>query len=241
MPVAIPDALSLGTSGIGFFAPGPDLAAAATLNFQHSSGAGPRGFSYRITNAGESPVNVTAVTLVQGREVQTVVVHGGVTFVHGASLILPGGANITAEPGDVAYFVGEASSVVRCTGYERADGTSLVGGGGGSSLTDAGTLALSGSTSTETALGANTSGRITLATGGSGQTHTVPLPAGATNDIIERRLEIASGALRTVTFKDAGDNTIDTYTATGAAGAGFVAFVKTASAWEVRGINAVII
>ncbi len=47
------------------------------------------------------------------------------------ALILPTGANITTVAGDTALFAGEASSVVRCMHYQRADGSALAAGGGG--------------------------------------------------------------------------------------------------------------
>jgi hypothetical protein len=39
------------------------------------------------------------------------------TLVYGTNLILPGGANITATPGDTATFYGDAGGVVRCVSY----------------------------------------------------------------------------------------------------------------------------
>jgi hypothetical protein len=49
---------------------------------------------------------------------------------HGTNLILPTGASITTAAGDIAEFVSEGGDIVRCTNYQRADGTSLVGGSG---------------------------------------------------------------------------------------------------------------
>lgn len=62
---------------------------------------------------------ITAITLAQGAE-RTVVFNGALTLTNGASLILPGAANITTAAGDTAIFRGEASSVVRCIMYQRA-------------------------------------------------------------------------------------------------------------------------
>lgn len=45
------------------------------------------------------------------------------------SLILPGAANITTAAGDVAEFVSLGSGNWRCLGYQRANGTALVGVG----------------------------------------------------------------------------------------------------------------
>jgi hypothetical protein len=60
---------------------------------------------------------------------------GVLTLTHsGSTLILPTGANIVTAAGDTATFISEGSDVVRCVGYQRADGTALAasGGGGGS-------------------------------------------------------------------------------------------------------------
>lgn len=55
---------------------------------------------------------------------------GSPPLTHGANIILPGSANITAAPGDVAYFKNEGGSVWRCLQYLRASGLSLVQGTG---------------------------------------------------------------------------------------------------------------
>jgi hypothetical protein len=50
------------------------------------------------------------------------------TLTHNAtSLILPGGANITAAAGDSARFVSEGSGNWKCLTYTKADGTPVVG------------------------------------------------------------------------------------------------------------------
>ncbi|MFV3380267.1 hypothetical protein [Pseudomonas sp. NY15354] len=46
-----------------------------------------------------------------------------------ASLILPGGANITASPGDTAQFVSLGSGNWKCVGYARGNGNAVVEGG----------------------------------------------------------------------------------------------------------------
>lgn len=54
------------------------------------------------------------------------------TIEHNATtLILPTGANITTAAGDTACFVSEGADAVRCVAYQRADGSSLAGGGSG--------------------------------------------------------------------------------------------------------------
>jgi hypothetical protein len=52
---------------------------------------------------------------------------GTPVITHGASLVLPGAANITAAAGDFAVFRGYAASVVRCTQYQRSSGKPVIG------------------------------------------------------------------------------------------------------------------
>lgn len=59
---------------------------------------------------------ITAITLSQGRW-RVVRFTGALTLTNGASLVLPGGANITTVAGDYALFVGYAAGVVRCALY----------------------------------------------------------------------------------------------------------------------------
>ncbi|MDP2258483.1 MAG: pyocin knob domain-containing protein [Caulobacter sp.] len=61
-----------------------------------------------------------------GRPVYRVRFTGVLTLTHnGASLILPGGANITTASGDTAVMQYLGSGNWRCLGYQRADGKSL--------------------------------------------------------------------------------------------------------------------
>lgn len=53
---------------------------------------------------------------------RTVVFDGVLTLTHSASLILPGGSNITTAAGDAAEFVSEGSGVWRCVAYVKAAG-----------------------------------------------------------------------------------------------------------------------
>jgi hypothetical protein len=62
---------------------------------------------------------ITAITLAKG-SIKIVRFTGALTLTNGASLVLPGGANITTAAGDYAIFVGYGSSVVRCAHYQRA-------------------------------------------------------------------------------------------------------------------------
>lgn len=87
-----------------------DVASAATVNLDAA------GTNYvRITGT----TTITAITLADGRR-RDVVFGGALTLTNGASMILPGGANITTAAGDTATFIGEASGVVRCLNYSMA-------------------------------------------------------------------------------------------------------------------------
>ena len=89
------------------FTQGADVASATTTNLDTATG------NYvHITGT----TAITGITLSQGRECK-VVFDGALTFTNGASLILPGGANITTAAGDTATLRGEASGVVRCLNY----------------------------------------------------------------------------------------------------------------------------
>jgi hypothetical protein len=89
---------------------------AAVGNYGHVTGAA------TITSLGTAP---------QSGALRVVVFDGACTLTHNAtSLILPGGANITTAAGDIACFVTDGSTTNwRCTGYQRANGQPLVGGG----------------------------------------------------------------------------------------------------------------
>lgn len=93
-------------------AQGADIASAATVNLTAATG------NY-VNVTGTTAI--TGITLAQGAE-RTVKFAGALTLTNGASLILPSGANITTAAGDVAKFRGEASGVVRCVSYTKANG-----------------------------------------------------------------------------------------------------------------------
>lgn len=101
------------------YSQGADIASAGTVNLDTATGD-----YVNVTGT----TAITAITLSQGREV-TVKFAGALTLTNGASLIVPGGANITTAAGDVAVFRGEASSVVRVVSYTKANGTSVVSNG----------------------------------------------------------------------------------------------------------------
>ncbi|MEO6055089.1 MAG: hypothetical protein ABIP97_13860 [Chthoniobacterales bacterium] len=97
---------------------GADIASASTLNLDTATGD-------LIDVTGTTAV--TAITLSQGKT-RTVRFTGILTLTNGASLILPGGANITTEAGDFAIFRGYAGGVVRCVHYSLVNGKPLVSG-----------------------------------------------------------------------------------------------------------------
>lgn len=97
-------------------AEGAAIASASTVNLDSATGN-----LVHVTGT----TTITAVTLAQG-SARTVVFDSALTLTHGASLILPGAANITTAAGDVAIFRGEGSSVTRCVGYEKASGKAVI-------------------------------------------------------------------------------------------------------------------
>lgn len=94
---------------------GADVASASTINLTTATGN-------VVDVTGTTPI--TAITLADGAE-RTVRFTGALVLTNGASLVLPTGANITTVAGDYAVFRGYAAGVVRCTDYQRADGTPL--------------------------------------------------------------------------------------------------------------------
>jgi hypothetical protein len=95
---------------------GANIASAGTINLDTATGD-----YVHITGT----TTITAITLKQGRE-RTLVFDGALTFTNGASLILPGGVNITTAAGDMCIVRGEASGVVRIIDYIKASGLAVV-------------------------------------------------------------------------------------------------------------------
>jgi hypothetical protein len=98
---------------------GDDIAAAATLNPNTATGN-----FLRVTGS----TAITAITLSSGRQ-RTVYFTGAPLLTNGASLVLPGGGNIQAAPGDIAVFVADGT-VVRCSDYlpaAQANARALIG------------------------------------------------------------------------------------------------------------------
>lgn len=96
---------------------GTDVSSAATIDLDAATGN-----LVDVTGT----TTITAVTLSQGRE-RVVRFTGALTLTHGASLVLPGAANITTAAGDFAVFRGYASGVVRCVLYQKASGQPIAG------------------------------------------------------------------------------------------------------------------
>lgn len=97
---------------------GADIASASTIVLDTATGD-----IVDVTGT----VTITAITLAEGREC-TVRFTGVLTLTNGASLLLPGAANITTAAGDYAIFRGYASGVVRCVLYSPLSGNILTNG-----------------------------------------------------------------------------------------------------------------
>lgn len=93
-----------------------DIASAGTLNLDTAGGD-----LVDVTGT----TTITAITLARGK-MRTVRFTGALTLTNGASLVLPGGANITTAAGDFAIFRGYAAGVVRCVHYAKASGKSVI-------------------------------------------------------------------------------------------------------------------
>lgn len=118
---------------------GSDIASASTINLTTATGD-----IVDVTGT----TSITAITLADGLERQ-VRFTGVLTLTNGASLDLPGGANITTAAGDRAVFRGYSSGVVRCMSYTKANGQPVVGGGVGTSMVRLNTANGYGSTNTK--------------------------------------------------------------------------------------------
>lgn len=94
---------------------GSDIASASTINLETATGG-----TVNVTGT----TTISTITLAQGH-VRRVRFTGALTLTNGANLVLPGGANITTAADDWAEFVGYASSVVRCTHYQKATGSNV--------------------------------------------------------------------------------------------------------------------
>lgn len=100
------------------FAKGADIASASTTNIGAATGN-----SVDVTGT----VTITALGTVQAGTQRVVRFTGILILTHNASsLILPTGANITTQAGDVAKFISLGSGNWYCASYQRKDGTALV-------------------------------------------------------------------------------------------------------------------
>ncbi len=96
---------------------GADIASASTVDLGAATGD-----VVDVTGT----TTITAITLAEGKR-RIVRFTGALTLTHGASLVLPGAANITTAAGDYAVFVGYAAGVVRCVLYSKASGYAVIG------------------------------------------------------------------------------------------------------------------
>jgi hypothetical protein len=95
---------------------GTTVASAATTNLETATGD-------CVDVSGTT--TITAITLSEGHE-RTVRFQGALTLTNGASLVLPGAANIVTAAGDMAKFRGYASGVVRCVSYSKLSGLPVI-------------------------------------------------------------------------------------------------------------------
>lgn len=104
-------------------APQVALASAATVNIGAAA-------ANTVTVSGTT--TITAFDSIAAGAIRRVRFLAALTLTHNATtLILPGSANITTAAGDVATMESLGSGNWRCVNYSKADGTSVVGGGGG--------------------------------------------------------------------------------------------------------------
>ena len=117
---------------------------------------------------------ITAITLAEGRT-RILRFTGTPTITNGASLVLPGGANITAAAGDYAVVRGYAAGVVRAVVYSRIDGSPVIFPSG------TGLLARTGATSWTYRTATGTANEITFTNGdGVSGNPTASLPSALT-------------------------------------------------------------
>lgn len=131
-----------------------DVASATTTNLDTA------GTNYvRITGT----TGITAFTLTDGRW-RDVVFGGALTMTNGASLILPGGKDITTVAGDMMRIVGESAGVVRIQNFQRGalpPAGIICAGGNVAAPVDATEDALATCTIPGNAMGANGQIRLT--------------------------------------------------------------------------------
>lgn len=102
-----------------------DVASATTLDLD---AAAANSGTLRITGT----TATTGITLADGQQ-RLLRAAAAWPITHGASLICPGSASYTCAAGDLVLAIGEAAGVVRLAIW-KADGTAVVGGGGGAQI-----------------------------------------------------------------------------------------------------------
>jgi hypothetical protein len=132
-----------------------NVASATTTDLSATAGN-----SLTITGAN----TITAITLTDGM-VRFVRLSGALALTNGASLVLPGGQNITTVAGDFAIFIAGNSNVVYCVAYQKINTVGVVtkySSGGFGYLTGAGgTVTQNTNKSTGVTLNTNC-GQITM-------------------------------------------------------------------------------
>ncbi len=184
---------------------GSDVASASTIDLDAATGS-----LLDVTGT----TAITAITLAAGRR-RIVRFTGALTLTNGASLILPGGANIVTAAGDFALFAGYASSVVRCVLYVKASGKAVIAPAmsevTGTALPAVGYTATSysaGTKSTGTFTPDPTLGNFQHATNGGA--HTLAPPSSVCTMIIEYVNNGSAGAVTTSSFTYVTGDTIAT-------------------------------
>lgn len=166
---------------------GSDIASAGTIS------VGEGGF-FHVTGT-TTITDIDFGTTAAGRTV-FLVFDGALTLTHDATtLILPTGANITTEAGDVGVFVSEGGDNVRCLLYQRKDGEALVGGAGGG---DTGEEALTVPVNGDFSWVNQGSATVTVNAGGG---VTIQAPAAASGGVRMRTKSIGIGSPWTITAK----------------------------------------
>jgi hypothetical protein len=99
---------------------GADVASSGTIDLDAATGV-----VVDVTGT----TNITAITLADGKR-RICRFTGALTLTNGASLVLPGGANLTTVAGDYAIFAGYAAGVVRCVAFAPGKLPIALGGTG---------------------------------------------------------------------------------------------------------------
>jgi hypothetical protein len=166
---------------------GADIASAATLNLEASTGE-----LVDVTGT----TGITAITLSEGHR-RIVRFTGILTLTHGASLVLLGAANITTAAGDMAVFVGYAAGVVRMAAFAKAANGIVMTGTGSLTMADSITIAAGGYITTASGgyIRTSATGFIDTAAGGSIATGTGDLTGPNASGTVALTSDITGGTL----------------------------------------------